>query len=413
MRKRRVVATGLGTVSPFGLGIEAYWNALLRGESAVRPIERFDAGAYRSRLGAEVPRSIYDDEALRKACGGPAEDSAFFMALAADEALRDARVGPTFTDADRAGCVLGTLCASAREMMMIGRAYLETGPAPSAELIDSARPGYQLQFVADRYNLTGPTSLVSTACASSTDALGYAFDLIQLGECDRALAGGGDVLVESIHGGFNSMFALTTEAPRPFDRDRDGFCIGEGAGAVYLESLDSARARGAGIYAEILGYGLSNTAHHLTATSEDGAGEALAIRRALDAAEISPDSIDYINTHGTATRYNDATEIRAVQAVFGSRSSAILANSNKSAIGHCMGAAGALEALSTILVLKNGAVPPTPFTRGNADGMNMDMVRGVARRRDIRHALSQSFGFGGACSCIVLGRWNGLDAKHD
>ncbi len=388
-------------------------NALMRGESAMRPIERFDAAPYRSQLGAEVPRAIYDDADLRRACGNPAEDSAFFMALAADEALRGARAGPTFSDADRVGCVLGTLCASAREMMLIGRAYLDKGAAPSKELVDCARPGYQLQFIAERYNLTGPSSLVSTACASSTDALGYAFDLIRQGECESALAGGGDVLVESIHGGFNSLFAITTSTPRPFDRERDGFCIGEGAGAVYLETLEAAQARGAEIFAEVLGYGLSNTAHHLTATSEDGAGEALAIERALESAGIPADSIDYINTHGTATRYNDATEILAVQTVFGARAARILANSNKPAIGHCMGAAGVLEAIAAVMALRTGVVPPTPFTQGDADGLNMDLVRGSPRRRDLRHALSQSFGFGGACSCLVLKRWDGTEGEHD
>lgn len=412
MGKRRVVVTGLGAVSPFGLGIDAYWNALVRGESAVRPIERFDASVYRSPLGAEVPHAIYDDAALRRACGDPLEDSAFFMALAADEALRGARAGPTFADADRVGCVIGTLCAGAREMMNISRVYLDKGAPPSREASDSAKPGYQLQFIVDRHNLTGPSSLVSTACASSTDALGYAFDLVQQGACDSALAGGGDVLVESIHGGFNSMFSIALQAPRPFDSDRDGFCVGEGAGAVYLETLEAAQARGAVVYAEILGYGLSNTAHHLTATSEDGEGEALAVRRALDAAGLPPGAVDYINTHGTATRHNDATEIRAVGAVFGARSGAILANSNKPAIGHCMGAAGIMEALSTIMTLKTGIVPPTPFTRGNANELNMDLVRGQARRGEIRHALSESFGFGGACSCIAFQRWDDRGAKH-
>lgn len=413
MSAPRVVVTGLGAVTPFGLGIAAYWDALVRGESAVRPIERFDAGAYRSRLGAEVPRAIYDDAALRRACGDPTEDSSFFMALAASEALRDAGAGPTFADSDRVGCVIGTLCAGALEMMRISGTYLAGAAGPSRAAADSAKPGYQLRFILDRHNLTGPSSLVSTACASSTDALGYAFDLIQQGACERVLAGGGDVLVESIHGGFNSLFSIAAEGPRPFDRERDGFCVGEGAGAVYLETLEAARARGAEIYAEVLGYGLSNTAHHLTATSEDGEGEALAMRRALDGAGVSPDAIDYINTHGTATRHNDATEIRAVQAVFGARSGEILANSNKPAIGHCMGAAGALEAIATVLALRTGVVPPTPFTRGNADELNMDLVRGEARRRGIRRALSQSFGFGGACSCLVLGRWDGGVPTHD
>ncbi len=407
MSARRVVATGLGAVTAFGRGIDAYWKALLRGDSAARPIERFDSTPYRSRLGAEVPPSLYADAELRRACGDPAEDSAFFMALAADEALRAARVGPKFSDEDRVGCALGMLCAGAAEQMAIARDYLGGGPRPSAGLVTAARPGYQLSFLVERHNLTGPSGLISTACASSTDAIGHAFDMIRLGACDAALAGGGDVLAESIHGGFNSMFAITVSSAKPFDRERDGFFIGEGAGALYLETLESALSRGAEILAEVLGYGLSNTAHHLTATSEDGAGEALAMRRALEEAGVPPEAVDYVNTHGTATRYNDATEIRAVEAVFGARAPRILANSNKAAIGHCMGASGALEAVATILALKTGLVPPTPGTRGDAEGLNMDLVKGEPRRASIRTAISQSFGFGGACSCVALRRWDG------
>ena len=402
MGAHRVVITGMGVVSPFGVGLETYWQHLLAGDSGIRPIEGFAAGVYRSPLGAEVPRDFFTDETRRAAMGSPAEDSAYYLAVAAEEALRDAKVDPVFSDEDRVACVLGTLCAGSRNLMTFGKAYLDGAPPPDHHLADATLVNYQLRYLVQRHNLTGPSSLVSTACASTTDAIGYAFDLIQQGECERALVGGSDILSEVIHGGFNALFAITDQRPRPFDRSRNGFCIGEGAGVMYLESLDSATRRGAQGYAEVLGYGLSNTAHHLTATSEDGHGEALAVTRALAEAGISAGHIDYINTHGTATTHNDATEMKAIARVFGGVSPAILANSNKPAIGHCMGAAGIMEAVSTIMSIRTGRIPPTLFTHADEDELGIDLVHGVARQARIGHALSESFGFGGACSCVVF-----------
>lgn len=353
-------------------------------------------------MGAEVPSVIYSDNDARAACGNPEEDATYLVLYAASEALYQAGIGQIFSDDDRVGCVLGTLCGGARNMFQIADSYAR-GEAPRLS-IDSSLVSYQLGFLAQRHNLTGPSSLVSTACASSTDAIGYAFDLIRQGECDRALAGGGDILAESVHGGFNSLFSISTTKPRPFDKDRDGFVIGEGAGIFYLETLESAQARGAQVFAEVMGYGLCNTGFHLTATSEDGLGEALSIRRALADAGLKPEDIDYINTHGTATRHNDASEIKAVNAVFGEGVRRILANSIKAAVGHCMGAAGILEAIATVFALRNQHVPATLFTEGNEDGLAMDLVKGESRRASICYAISESFGFGGACSCVVFGR---------
>lgn len=404
MKKRRVVITGMGVVSPFGVGVECYWQGLRSGQSALRTITGFDAARYRSAQGMEVPAEVYRDREACAACGSPYEDSAYFLSLAANEALGGAGVGPVFDDADRVGCVLGTLCAGTQNFMKVAGAYAAGEVPDEACPVDGTLVHYQLDFLARRHNLTGPSSLVSTACASSTDAIGYAFDLIRHGECDSALAGGADVLTEPIHGGFNALFSITTNRPRPFDRDRDGFVIGEGGGLFYLETIESAQARGADILAEVLGYGLSNTAFHLTATSEDGTGEALSIRRALEDAGLRPDEVDYINTHGTATRHNDATEILAINTVFGAHAPRIAANSIKAAIGHCMGAAGVMEALSTVLAIKHQEIPPTPFTEGNEGGLVMALVAGEARKVPIRFAVSESFGFGGACSCLVLAR---------
>ena len=402
IEERRVVVTGMGAVSPFGVGVDTFWKNLVAGKSAIRPIERFNAEGFRSRLGAEAPAEVYQDRAARAACGDPPEDAAYFLELAATEALKDAGVGPVFEDSDRVGCVLGTLCAGARNMFDVARSYAANKPPDPAIPPDSALVSYHIGFLAQRHNLTGPSTLISTACASSTDAIGYAFDLIRQRECDCAVVGGADILAAGVHGGFNSLYAVSTQRPRPFDKDRDGFVIGEGGGILYFETLESARARGAHVYAEVLGYGLSNTAYHLTATSEDGIGESLAIRRALDCAGLAPEAIGHINTHGTATRHNDATEIRAIREVFGERR--IPAAANKAAIGHCMGASGVMEAVATILALQTQTVPPTPFTSANEDGMTFDLVTGEARKVDIQYAISQSFGFGGACSCALFGR---------
>jgi 3-oxoacyl-[acyl-carrier-protein] synthase II len=245
---------------------------------------------------------------------------------------------------------------------------------------------------------------VSTACSSTTDAIGHAFDFIRNSSCDRVIAGGADILTEPILGGFNLLYSLSNGNPRPFDKDRDGFVIGEGAGLIYMETLESARERGARIYAEVLGYGLSNTAYHLTATSEDGVGEALSILRALRDANLSPEDVDYINTHGTATLHNDATEILAISSVFGESTERIKINSTKASIGHCMGAAGIMEAISTVLSLQHQEIPPTINTAGNIEGLKMKLVTKGVCKTSIKYAISESFGFGGACSCIVFGK---------
>lgn len=404
MREKSVVITGMGVVSAFGPGVDRFWNALLEGRSAMRPIEGFDPSPYRSPLGAEVPSELYRDREAIAACGSPREAAALFSAIAAREALADAGLGPVFDDAQRVGGVLGSLCAGGRELARVIQAFADGEPPPEDLDLHATMVQYQLDFLAERHNLTGPSALVSTACASSTDAIGYAADLIEQGDCDIVLAGGGDVLVEFIHGGFNALYSITQSAPKPFDRSRDGFVIGEGAAIFVLESEASAIARGARIRASVLGYGLSNTAFHITATSEDGRGEGLAVLRALEDAGLDPRRIGYINAHGTSTRHNDATEALAIRFVFGSHAPAIAVNSIKPAIGHCMGAAGALEAVATVLALEHQCVPPTSFTAADEEGAGVDLVVGAPRAVRCDYAMSESFGFGGACSCVVLGR---------
>ncbi len=394
---RRIVVTGFGVVSPYGIGVDAYWQGLLSGVSRVAPVEAFSTQGYRSTLGARVPQEVGEKaEALMH------DRATGFVVMAVEEALRMAGAGPVFRSEDRVGCVLGSLCAGIDSLITVADAYHNGRELAQGFPTETAQVNYQLHVLSETHNLTGPTSMVSTACASTTDAIGYGADLILSGECDTVIVGGGDTLAELIHAGFNSLFSITTGKPRPFDVGRDGFAIGEGGGALLLESLESALARGAKPLAEISGYGLSNTAFHLTATSDDGCGEALAVRRALEDAGLRPSDIDYINTHGTATRHNDQSEMLAIAQVFGADASRILANSNKPLIGHCMGAAGIMEAISTVLTLVHQTVPPTPFTTGDEPQRVFDLVMGEPRQGTIKHAMSESFGFGGACSCVVL-----------
>ncbi|HLO76008.1 MAG TPA: beta-ketoacyl-[acyl-carrier-protein] synthase family protein [Magnetospirillum sp.] len=407
---RRVVVTGLGAVSAYGRGVEPFWQGILAGRSAVRPITVFDVSPFRSGLGAPVPEELTNASDLRAHFGEPHEDATFYACLAVDEALQDANLPADLSARTPAvGCAVGTLCAGGRNIEAAERAIrtlseecLERDDAltrANTMLID-----YQLDTLCDRFGMTGPSTLISTACSSGTDAIGWGFDAIRSGECDMVVVAGGDIISEVIHAGFNSVFSITQTVPRPFDRDRTGFVIGEGAGALVLEDWDAAKRRGARVRAEILGYGLSNSAYHLTAPSKDGSGESLAMRRAMDEAGLRPEQIDFVNAHGTATAHNDRSEILALAALFGELAPSVSVTSIKSMIGHCMGAAGLIEAVSTVLSLETGWMPPTINFQAPDDVNRFDMVANTARRRSIRHALSNSFGFAGHNSCVAMGR---------
>ncbi len=399
--RRRVVCTGLGAVSCFGVGLAAFWNGLKQQQTGQSPVQVFDASLYRSRFGAEVPQSLRDDVALHALTGQPAEDATLLATVAAHEAFRDA--GLEARDKSSFGCIVGTLCSSSREFERYGKQFVQA-PENTEAFPDSRACAvyYQLEHLVDHFGLEGPASLVSTACSSSTDAIGFAADFIRRGDASVMLAGGGDIICEMVHAGFNSVFSITRDTPKPFDTERSGFFIGEGAGMLVLEDLDHALARGATIYAEVMGYGLSNTAHHLTATSEDGIGEALAIERCLKDARVQPSQIDYVNAHGTGTQHNDLSETKALKHVFGSALDHILVTSIKANVGHCMGASGALEAIATIQCIHTGHIPPTINSTGNIDA-DVKVLVGAGVDRPTRFALSQSFGFGGASSAVLFG----------
>jgi 3-oxoacyl-[acyl-carrier-protein] synthase II len=398
---RRVVCTGLGAVSCFGIGVEKLWDGLVSQQSGQAEISLFDASIYRSNLAAEAPPQLRDRADILESAGDPKEDATLLATLAAQEAFADAGLA----DAPKTdfGCVIGTLCSSSRLFERYGRQFSQSSTDASAYPdVDACTVAYQLEHMVGHFGIEGPATLVSTACSSSTDAIGYAADFIRNGDASVMLAGGGDILCEMVHAGFNSVFSITKDSAKPFDAARSGFFIGEGAGILVLEELEHALARGAHIYAEVLGYGLSNTAYHLTATSEDGVGEALAIERALMDAGVSPLDVKYINAHGTATQHNDVTEAKALRHVFGESLDKLLVTSIKANIGHCMGASGALEAIATIKCITEGFIPPTLNSTGDLDA-GIPVLVGEGAARDTRYALSQSFGFGGASSAVLFG----------
>ena len=449
MSKRRVVITGMGAVSCFGLGVDALWSGLRSGRSGQARIQAFDGSGYRSPYAAEVPVDILQREDLALLAGEPEEAATLLASLAAHQAFADA--GMLGLPKRAAGCVVGTLCsssqvferycrqfmardvasragkvaacdASALERAAAGQMVLEPRegvqqgaqppdgdvwlPADDSMVFpdpDRAVVSFQLEHLVQHFGLQGPSTLISTACSSSTDAIGCAADMIRNGEAPMMLAGGADILTEVVHAAFNAVFSITNGTARPFDASRCGFFIGEGAGMLVLEELEHALARGATIHGEVLGYGLSNTAFHLTATSDDGSGEALSVARCLTDAGVSADEIDYINAHGTATRHNDLTETRAIRSLFSTSLGRLAVSSIKPNIGHCMGASGALEAIATLCCIKEDFIPPTLNSSGDLDA-GLRIVVGAGLPHVTRYAISQSFGFGGACSSLLLGK---------
>jgi 3-oxoacyl-[acyl-carrier-protein] synthase II len=390
---RGVLVTGLGAVSPFGAGTKAYWAGLAAGACAIRPLTVVDPAGFRCRIAAEVP----------EIAGGSARRSrADRLALgAAVEALDDAGLGAD----ERAGAALvvgavggGMLEA---ESWYWARSRGEHAPGWAASL-RSMLPAAHAETLAHRLALGGPRHTVVTACSSGAVALAEAAELIADGVVDCAVAGGVDAVTRLCFMGFNALKLLDPEPCRPFDRDRRGMSIGEGAAFVVLEAADRARARGARAYAELAGYGMTTDAYHVTAPQPEGEGMARAMRVALAAAGVTPADVGYVNAHGTATPQNDRIEARAIAQVFGA--GRLLVSSNKSMIGHTMAAAGSLEAVATILSLTHETVPPTANLVTPDPEVDFDCVPRVAREAAFEHAISNSFGFGGQNVTLLFRR---------
>jgi len=397
------------------VGVRPTWESALAGKSGVGPITRFDAKEFSTTIAAEVKNFHPEDFIERKEIKRMDPFIHYAMA-AASMALGDAALAIDGALAPRAGVYVGTGLGGLSTLERYHKAYLlEGGPKKISPffipmLISNLAPGH----IGMRYGAKGPNLSTTTACAASSHAIGEAMRAIRSGICDVVISGGTEATITPMAlGGFCSMKALSSRngdpgtASRPFDRDRDGFVMGEGSAILILEELEFARKRGARIYSELLGYGASADAHHVTAPAPGGEGAARAMVSALADAGVSPDAVDYVNAHGTSTPYNDLFETMAIKTVFGERAKRIAVSSTKSMTGHLLGAAGALEALFCTLALQEGVIPPTVNYTTPDPECDLDYVPNVPRRQAIRYALSNSFGFGGTNSVLLFGRFEG------
>lgn len=406
MSKRRVAVTGMGVVTPIGVGRDEFLKALKEEKTGFAPITAFDTSEYKAKLAAEVkdfdPEAFMDKKAARRM-----ERFSQFAVAAAKEAIEDAGLDMSREDPFRAGCSIGSGIGSLQAMEREHSRLLEygkgkVGPMFVPLMISNMAAGN----VSILYGLKGKNINVVTACATGTNSIGEAFRSIQYGEADIMVAGGSEAAICPLGiAGFSSLTALSScEDPKrcsiPFDKDRSGFVMGEGAGIVVLEELTHAIDRGAKIYAEVKGYGCSADAYHITSPAEDGAGAATAMRYAVEDAGLQPGDITYINAHGTATKHNDLFETRAIKLAFGEHAHDIKINSTKSMIGHLLGAAGAVEFITSVMEINEGFIHATVGLKETEEEMDLDYCR-QSVKTDIKYALSDSLGFGGHNACLV------------
>lgn len=410
--RTRVVVTGLGCVSPLALDWPATWQALRAGKSGVGPITQFDASDFATRIAAEVRG--FDAAALFGSREARRMDRFAQFALAASlEAVGHANLNLSETDRDRAGVVIGTGIGGIHTLVENLNVLRERGPARvSPFLVPMMLADSAAGMVAIHLGVRGPNMAVVTACATGSNAIGEAAEMIRRGAADVLLAGGTEASILPIAvAGMGVIGALSTRneqperASRPFDRGRDGFVMGEGAGVLVLESLEHARRRGAPILAELTGYGTSDDAYHVSAPAEDGAGAALSMQRALEDAGLQAADISYINAHGTSTPLNDKSETTAIKAVFGEEAYRVPVSSTKSMTGHLLGASGALEAAVSVQAILDGLLPPTINYETPDPDCDLDYVPNQARRAEVRHVMSNSFGFGGHNATLIFSRF--------
>jgi 3-oxoacyl-[acyl-carrier-protein] synthase II len=408
---KRVVITGIGLVTPLGLDSPSTWEALLAGHSGVGPITKFDAGAYACRIAAEVQDFNAEDHLPRKEIRKM--DTFCHYAIAATrEALDDAGATIDESNAERVGVYIGSGIGGLGMLEKTHKDLMERGPRRVSPFFI---PGMILNLAAGNVSILfgakGPNMALATACATGSHAIGESMRLIREGYCEAMIAGGTEAVVTPLAvGGFCAMKALSTrndepeKASRPFDADRDGFIMGEGAGILYLEERETALARGARIYAEIVGYGISGDAYHISAPSVDGEGAVRAMRMALASANLEPGQVDYINAHGTSTPPGDRVETLAVKTVFGAHARELACSSTKSMTGHLLGAAGGIETAFSALSVYHDRMPPTINYSTPDPECDLDCVPNVAREHEVRVALNNSFGFGGTNASLVLSK---------
>lgn len=408
---RRVVITGLGAVSPIGNDVNTVWNSIEQGVCGIAPITHFDTSDYKVKLAGEV--KDLDMEAYFSKRDLKFNDRfTQFARIVSKQAMIDAEFEKDPDDAMRFGCMIGSGIGGIDTIEQASKTLEDRGPSRvSPFFIPMSLANLAAGQVAIDWGLKGATSCVVTACAAASNAIGEAFHRIRDGYEDVMLTGGSEAAVTPLAiAGFQSMRALHTgddvnRASIPFDADRSGFVMGEGAGALVLEELEHAKARGAKIYAEIVGYGASCDAHHITAPLDDGSGGAQAMVQAIEDAKIVPEAIDYINAHGTSTSLNDKTETAAVKSAFKEHAYKLAMSSTKSNTGHLLGASGAIEAIISIKALQNSLIPPTIHYQNPDAQCDLDIVANTPRKQDIRYAMSNSLGFGGHNASLIFKKW--------
>lgn len=412
MQLKRVVITGLGALTPIGNNVTEYWKNLEKGVSGAAPITHFDASKFKTQFACEVknfnPTDYLDRKEARKQ-----DPYTQYAMVATAEAMEDSKIDIEAIDLDRAGVIWGSGIGGIKTF------YDEVSAFAKGDGTPRYNPFFIPKMIADiaagmisiKYGLRGPNFATVSACASSSNALLDAFNYIRLGKADIIVSGGSEASVNQAGlGGFNALKALSTrnddpaKASRPFDKDRDGFVLGEGAGTLILEEYEHAVKRGAKIYAEVMGGGLSADAHHITAPHPNGLGAIKVMQNALDDAEMKPEEIDYINVHGTSTPLGDVAESKAINEVFGAHAYNLNISSTKSMTGHLLGAAGAIEAIASILAIKKGIIPPTINNENfdeNIDG-KLNFTLNKAQKREVKAIMSNTFGFGGHNASIIL-----------
>jgi 3-oxoacyl-[acyl-carrier-protein] synthase II len=416
---RRVVVTGMGLVTPLGCGVGPVWERLIDGQSGIRAIQDFDVSDMPCKIAGQVPRGetasglFNADDWMAPKDQRKVEPFIVYAMAAAVQAVEDSGWKPTDEEPrERTGVMIGSGIGGLDGIASTALVLQEKGPRRvSPFFIPACLINLASGHVSIRYGFKGPNHSVVTACSTGAHAIGDASRLIGLGDADVMVAGGAEAAVCRIGlAGFAAARALSTAfnddppaASRPWDKDRDGFVMGEGAGIVVLEELEHAKRRGAKIYAEVIGYGMSGDAYHITAPAPDGNGGYRAMRGALKSAALEPNQIDYDNAHGTSTPLGDEIELGAVKRLFGEAAYKLSMSSTKSAIGHLLGAAGSVEAIFSILAMRDGVVPPTRNLDNPSDGCDIDLVPHKAKERPVKYALSNSFGFGGTNASLVFG----------
>lgn len=400
-----IAVTGLGAVTAIGSSRETFWQGLVEGRSGIRRLELFDPTEYRTQTAAWIDERQLDTSFLSPRERRTTSRADRFALLAAREAFADSGLELASQRPERVAVVLGSGASGLIEAEgWFERVLLEGRLGRPAELV-SHGPDLVADRLAEHFGFTGPRSTVVTACSSSTISVGQAADLLRAGLADVVLTGGSDALARLTYAGFNSLRAVDPDPCRPFDRERKGLSLGEGAGMLVLERADDARRRGARVYCRLAGYGATSDAYHMTAPEPTGEAAARALRAALRHARLDPEKVDYVNAHGTATPHNDRAEAAGLHRVFGDRAARLPVSSIKSMIGHCLCSAGAVEAVATCLTIERGVLPPTLRWENPDPECQLDVVPNVAREQRVDTALSSSFAFGGNSACLAFTRF--------